>query len=41
MAEVLDIFSKKKARNENKITQNIIVDKMERNAIVAGELINL
>lgn len=41
MAEILDIFSKKKVRNENKVIPNIVVDNMERNAIVAGELINL
>lgn len=41
MAEILDIFSKKKVRNKNNLMQSIIVDKMERNAIVAGELINL
>lgn len=33
--------SQVKKEAENNITQNIIVDKMERNAIVAGELINL
>ena len=42
MTEVLDIFSDKKIKNNrNNIMQNIIVDKMERNAIVAGELVNL
>lgn len=48
MAEVLNIFSQEKvsplhraSQTRNNIVHNIVVDKMERNAIVAGELINL